>query len=266
MTLRPLRATLALALSVPAPAAAQAVLLRLTPPQGQVSAYAFQMTMTMNMAGMGEMDIQTAMRMTQTVTAVDGDIYTMRMVIDSMAMSGGPGMPPEAANELQGITMTVRMDSRGRQVAVDLPDQLPAPMPGLNGSSLPQGFAQVFLPEEPVTPGTEWTDDEPVTLEEEGAGFRVDKHLTYRFEGVERVAGARHARIAIAGTMHMTWQAGAAQSMTSTGDVRGTVVLDLDRGRFVSYGMEMDMLMEMPGMQAPTGMHMTMTGALVPEH
>lgn len=263
MPRRFLAAAVLVAVLTPATARAQAVLLRLNPPAGQVSTYAFDMDMTMNMAGMGEMNMQTTMRMTQTITAVEADIHTMEMVIDSMSMSGGPGMPAGAGAQMEGVTMTVRMDSRGRQLGMEMPQQLGGAMPGLGGG-MPRSFAQVMLPEQPVAPGAEWVDSLPMDLSEEGVGMRVEKNLRYRLEGLERVAGARHARIAVAGTMTFGGGAGPGPVMTGTGDVAGTMVLDLDRGRFVSYGMEMDMLMEMPGMAAPTGMSMVMKGSLVP--
>ena len=261
MTRRVLAATLLAGALSPAPLAAQAILLRLEPPVGQVSTYSADMVMQFEMAGMGEMTTNMRMQMTQTITGIEGDVRTMEVTIDSMVMEGAPGMAANPAAQVEGMTMTMQMDSRGRPVAFQMPEGMGGPMGGISGGPLAQGFAQVFLPEGPVAPGAEWVDDQPMDLGQEDVAMEVDKNLRYRFERLDVENGARLATISVTGTISI--KAEAPMQMTSDGDMRGTMVLDLDAGRFRTYSMEMDMVMEMPAMQAPATMSMTMEGTLV---
>ncbi len=53
-------------------------------------------------------------------------------------------------------------------------------------------------------------------------------------------------------------------AVRSDGAMEGTMVIDLDAGRFVSYAVEMDMDMDMPAMATAANLTMSMEGALVP--
>ena len=113
--------------------AQESVLLRLAPEQGLVSRYVTELEVTlesaaMPMLGSGQPMLTGRVYSTQQVMAVDGEVRTYRMVTDSTRMQS-PAMPTLTQNipDTDGVSQTLRMDSRGRIVGVEFEDETVPP-------------------------------------------------------------------------------------------------------------------------------------------
>ncbi|MFI5206948.1 MAG: hypothetical protein ACHQX4_02930 [Gemmatimonadales bacterium] len=216
------------------------MLLRLTPPAGQVSHYRTGMRIFMPMPGDPAADssrpfmIQ-CIETTQTVDSSFGDGAIVRSVTDSarLEMPGSPGtMPTMMQDILRGMTVTQRMDSRGRVrfSSVSGPNVPPSVTGDMTGAMSGLSSRLPALPEQPIRVGETWADSQPVVLATPGSRGTGWVRIDNRLDSLTLVAGVRTAAV---------WASGAARydvttpqlSMTVTGTSAGQVLWDLDHGR-----------------------------------
>jgi hypothetical protein len=238
--------------------AQEAVLLRLGGAAGQV--VHSRMVMTMYMRGgpfdaMGADTTQptTRLRMfvTQTLDSVSGDTLSFHSVIDSVHAES-PAMPQLAAMTERAFAAsptrsTIRMDSRGRFLAMDtgginvLGAAVGAPLGGA-GSGLGPAGPGYILPEHPVRVGESWT----ATTNVAGlpGGGAVTGHSEYRLERIEPRGSAGTAVILMSGAMSVTAQMSGAMSVTALGTptempIAGIFHLDIAARRMTATAMTM---------------------------
>jgi len=240
----------------PAAAASEAVLLRLHRQPGEARRFQLVVDNYVHL-GPGEPpsgdSARPMMRMTQfvteSVTAVSGDTFTVAQIADSSRVTM-PGMPASVAAwdslRPRGLLTTVRMDVRGRVVAVQMDRAVLAEgrmamlrtlLPGADSSGASNCGAMTRFPELPVRIGEAWADTMacPPALR----GCKGSVVTTMRLERVEDDGGRRVAVISTRAEM---------PSMTitepmemSTGPMRfvGEDRLDLDAGWIVQRTMTM---------------------------
>lgn len=178
----------------------------------------YVMNMDSNMSGQ---KVKVNMKMTQTVTAVNNGVGTLKFNIGAMTMSmNGKPMQNPAAGQM-GKTVEMKMDSRGKVVG---------------GASTGQQTS-VPLPANPVAIGKSWTE----TTTTPAMGQSVTVRATYKFVGIEGSA----AKLSI--------------SLTGTGQFsmsgNGFVWLDMADGSLLKSTTNVKMMMG----QTPMPMVMTMT-------
>lgn len=257
----------------PAPASGGPVLLRIAPPQGQVSHYRAEMQMFMHLPAMPAMDSTTPFMtqqidLTQTVTALEGEVRVLRMVTDSLhtdmpALAGMIPTPP--VDELRGMTITMRMDPRGHVLSTEvsggnLPPEIARQLS--NVSSL--GGRWPKFPEGPVRVGETWSDSQAISMPAGPAQVSGWMRITYRLERLEQNGAARIAVLSANGTLANSGGAGGAGRFAMTGTMTAENVMDLDAGRLVRMGFTMNAQMEAPQLGASVPVRMVMTMRLVP--
>lgn len=245
-------------LAIAAPARAQSVLLRLAPESGLQSRYVMGMETHVESAMMpstgGPFMIGTV-HSTQTVLGVEGDVVEYEMRTDSARIET-PGMPmlQNQMPDQTGQTMTMKMDTRGRLVSFG--EGLPPEMQAMAGQL---GGMRLELPEGPVSPGDSW--DASIATEIPGipgGSGAMEMAMTYTLTEVASAGGSRFATISFSGPVSMSGQGGGV-GMDAGGDVTGTMVIDVTKGRLASSEMTMTMDMNISGMTMSMSQAMTTT-------
>lgn len=207
---------------------------------------------------------------TESVTAVSGDTFTVALIADSTRVTM-PGMPIAGAAldslRPRGLMTTVRMDVRGRVVSVQMNRAVLAEgrmatlrtlLPGADSSGASNFGTMMQFPELPVRIGEAWADTMacPPPLR----GCKGGVVTTMRLERVEDDSGRRIA--VISSRAEMPSVSVTEPMEMSTGPMRfaGEDRLDLDAGWIVQRTMTMagtahsqmgDMAMRMQMRQAP---------------
>lgn len=261
-----------LCLGAMAPAATahaqESVLLRLAPEQGLVSRYITELEITlesaaMPMLGSGQPMLTGRVYSTQQVVAVDGEVRTYRMVTDSTRMQS-PAMPTLAQNipDTDGVSQTLRMDTRGRIVGIEFEDETVPPEVKEAMSQVQSVFGGMGmeLPENPVRSGESWVARQQMEIPGGMAGtMSMQLEMTYVLERIEERAGARYAVMRMSGPMTMSGDQGQQVQVSASGTVEGTIVLDVSAGRLARYDGTMVMDVEAgAGMTFKTTQNMSM--------
>lgn len=236
--------------------AQETVLLRLAPAQGLVSRYVTELEITlqseaMPMLGPSQPVLTGRVYSTQEVTAVDGDVRTYRMVTDSTRIRS-PSMPMLAQNmpDTDGVSQTLRMDSRGRIVGIEFEDEtvsaeVKEAMKQVQGVF---GGIGMQLPDDPVRTGESWVAHPEVEIPGGMAGtMSMQLQITYLLDRIEERAGARYAVLRLSGPMTMAGSEGQQVQLAANGTMEGTIVLDVSTGRLARYDGAMAMDMEAGG-------------------
>jgi hypothetical protein len=238
----------ALCLGVVGPVAAahaqETVLLRLAPEQGLVSRYVTELEVTLQSAAIPMIDPSRPMMTgrvysTQAVMAVDGDVRTYRMVTDSTRMQS-PAMPMLAQNipDTDGVSQTLRMDTRGRIIEIEFEDETVPPevkeaMSQIQGIF---GGMGMELPENPIRQGESWVARQEIELPGGmGGTMSMQLEITYLLERVEQRGDARYAVLRMSGPMTMSGDQGQQGELAASGTMEGTIILDVSGGRLARY-------------------------------
>jgi hypothetical protein len=178
---------------------------------------------------------------TQTLDSVRDDTLSFAAVVDS-SHAESPAMPQlstmmESAMAAAPKRSTVRMDSRGRILAVALAgagDAGAAAGLSLGGPGSGVGFngTGYTLPEQPVRVGDTWSATTNITGLP--AGATANGSLAYRLERIEPVGGAGTAVISMSGTTTMVY-AGTQAVMPMTSILR----FDIAAGRVTAMATSM---------------------------
>jgi len=241
-----------------APAFGQSVLLRLNPDEGLVSEYVMSMEMNMDMPMMSsDKPFMTATTYTtQTVVGVEGEVVEYRMVTDSATLET-PAMPMAQGQipDMTGSTQTMKMDTRGRIVDMQVEDAPPEVQEAVG--QFGGGGMNMELPEEKVSPGDTWTDsiDFGAPGMPGGGEMSMQMETTYTLTEVSTVGGTQFATIAFEGPIVMSGEGGG-MGMDASGSASGTLVLDIANGRMASTDMSMSLDMNAGGMAISTIMSM----------
>jgi hypothetical protein len=207
---------------------AQAVQLRFTPPVGQVTHYRTVSRMWPS-GDTTTAPMLSTLYTTRTIVAMDGANYVVRTVMDSTVTvipGAGAGQPGMGGDMMRGMTITQHMDPRGRVLSSEVtpPAGLPPMVANMmqRNSSTNDNRSMTVMPEGPISPGYTWTDS-MVASASGGRGRPTPAvfTVTYRFERIARVGGARVAIISMNGT----------QRGGLTGALTGDMALDLAAGR-----------------------------------
>jgi len=250
--MRSLLSATAFLAAVAAPASAQAVLLRVGGTVGQANHYVTTVDMFMRggpMAAMGGDSTQpttrTTLYLTRTLTNVTGDTLTFTETIDSARMES-PAMPQMArmmggaAQMMQGLTTTTKMDGRARIFEQHVSGGMSGDMGagrgmGRGGRMGAQNRERPMwiLPRQAVRVGDSWQD----SLVENGENGAPDSRMvaTFRLERLANRGGSRIATVGMNGTMGR----GGPEGM-QTFELTGEFQIDLDAGRLSSYQMTMN--------------------------
>jgi hypothetical protein len=219
------------------------VLLRLTPPAGQVSHYRTAMVIYMTTPGAPGADsmnpfMSQCIETTQTVDSALEGVLVVREVTDSarLSMPGSPGTVPTSLRDiLRGMTVTRRMDTRGRVLysSVSGPNVPPSPMGGMAGAMGGLAGRLPALPEQPVRPGDTWADSQPVVLATPGSRATGWVRIANILDSIGQFTGVRIAAVAADGAAQ--YDVTSSQfNMTVTGTSSGLVLWDLDHGRLLT--------------------------------
>jgi len=246
----------AVALVAAVAAMPQSVLLRLDPEEGLVSRY--EMTMQSHMdAPMMPSSEEPFMLMettsTQTVTGVEGDVRLYEVVVDSSRVET-PAMPALAQSipDMTGMKHTMRMDVRGRVVGMDMDETGPAPAREMMAQMASRGFG-MDLPEGPVAPGDTWKGTQEFDMSGmPGQSMTMKIDMTYELQALD----GEVAVVSIAGPLSMS---GTGSGMQASGQMAGTMRLDVAAGRIVESEMETSMDMSVQGQSMSVSQTMTMT-------
>ena len=235
-------ATIALAFALPV---SGQTLLRLDPPEGQVSRYVYSMELNMENPMMPTSGPAMTLRAHQTQTilgATDEGIRT-RVAIDSAATTSA--IPGVVLPDLSGTSLTVEMDPRGRlmNVAPDEPVGSPA---GEVAQEFLEGANFFWLPEAGVAAGDSWTDAVPVPISMGGPAQTTEVEFTYTVTSL----GDGQATITFAGPVEATLDMGGMPAGIS-GELNGSMVVDLAAGRYVRQESMMTLEMAIGGMAMP---------------
>ncbi|WP_425154601.1 DUF6263 family protein [Candidatus Palauibacter sp.] len=225
-------------------------LLRLAPPEGQVNLYIYSM----------EMDIQNPMmplsitlraHQTQTILSAADEVIRSRTVIDSSTMTmSTPGGPPQP--DLSGRAFTIEMDPRGRMLNVAA-DNAAGDEAEAAAQGLLEGSNFFWLPEAEVAAGDSWTAIVPVPLSLGGPAQDIEVEFTYTFTSLED----GQATITFTGPVESSLDMGG-MPMSLSGELSGSLVVDVDEGRYVSQESQLSVEMGMGGMAMPTEMTTTL--------
>lgn len=235
----------------------QAVLLRMAPEEGLVSRYRMTMESHMDSPMMPSSD-EPFMLMestsTQTVTAVEGDVRGYTVVMDSASVET-PAMPTLAQNmpEMAGQEHTMRMDVRGRIVGWDMNESAPPQAREMMSRMAGRGFG-MELPEGPVSPGDTWTGTQEFDISGvSGQSMTMTIDLTYTLDSVDGDVAA----FSYTGPMTMG-AAGGGGAMQASGQMSGTMRLDVGVGRILGSDMQMSMEMSVQGQSIEIDQTMSM--------
>jgi len=232
-----------LALAVVMPLHGQSVLLRMNPEEGLVSRYVVGSETFMDNPMMSsEGPITTSeLFQTSTVLSVVGDVVEMRTVTDSSHVTSA--MPGAGPPEMDGMAYTVKMDTRGRVIELADVGELPPEVQQMISQMGGGGFFQ--LPEDPVSPGDSWTSDMDLDLPTGGGAMELDMNITYTLVSVD----GDLASVSFAGPITMSGTVGG-MPVDGSGDLSGTVVFDVAKGRVQSTDSQMS------GMDTTNTMHL----------
>ncbi len=243
-----------IALMIVLPLQGQSVLLRMNPAEGLVSRYVIGNETFMDNPMMQTDGPVSASEMfqTQTVLSVVGDIVEMRTVIDSSTMTSAVPGAAAAMPDLSGTASTIKMDTRGRVIELsdvgDLPPEAQQMISQIGGG----GFFQ--LPEDPVGPGDTWVGELDLDIPAGMGGSMVlDMSITYTLGSVD----GDLASVTFEGPLTMS---GSAQGMTmdGAGDLSGTAVFDVAKGRIQDTTSQMGFDINVAGMSMAMDSNNTM--------
>ncbi|MYE35234.1 MAG: hypothetical protein F4X23_10310 [Gemmatimonadales bacterium] len=222
-------------------------LLRLDPPEGQVSRYVFSMEITAENPMMPASGPVMTLRVHQTrtiLTATD-EVIRGRTAIDSAAMTNAiPGAAP--LPDLSGSVFAVEINPRGQHVST-VAEETPSGEAEQVGQDLVEGAEFFSLPEAEVGTGDSWTETVPVPLSLGGPAQTADVGLTYTLNSMED----GQATIAFTGAVESSLDMGG-MSANVTGDLTGSMVVDLAEGRYVRQESRLNVDVVMAGMAIPT--------------
>jgi len=226
------------------------LLLRMAPPEGQVSRYAFSMETSMEgpmMPSTGGPLITMAWQQIQTVLSADDDVIRVRGTVDSASTTMDFGMPMPGMDDLfpdfSKMSFTVDMDPRGSVLRVVESEGVPEDV-GVSVESLMQGAGHSVLPEEEVSPGDAWTLETPIEIPVgTGGTMSMDMEFTYTFVSLDDGL----ATLSFEGPMDMDMDF-EGMAMNGSGNLSGTIVVDLVEGRDVSQTSLKSMEMSVAGM------------------
>lgn len=237
-------ATLALAFALPV---SGQTLLRLDPPEGQVSRYVFSMEVSAENPMMPTSGPMMTLRahQTRTILTATGEIIRERTAIDSAAMTNAiPGVGP--LPDLSGSVFTVEINPRGQHVS-SVAEATPGGEAEQVGQDLVEGAEFFSLPEAAVGLGDAWSETVPVPLTLGGPVQTADVGLTYTLASLED----GRAMITFTGPVESSLDMGG-MSANVTGDLIGSMVVDLAEGRYVRQESRLNVDVVMGGMAIPT--------------
>lgn len=177
---------------------------------------------------------------TESVMAVSGDTFTIAIISDSSRMAMLGFNPARASLDTlvpHGLTMTMRMDSRGRVIAVQLESRVLAEgrmatlrtfLPGADSSGASNFRTAIHFPDLPARVGDVWADTAacPPALR----GCQGGVVATYRLGRVEQSGGRRVAVISSETDMPATAVEAPIEISIGPARVVGEERLDLDAG------------------------------------
>lgn len=237
-------ATIAFAFALPVSGQA---LLRLDPPEGQVSRYVFSMEVTAENPMMPTSGPMMTLRahQTRTILTATGEVIRGRTAIDSAAMTNAiPGAGP--LPDLSGSVFTVEINPRGQHVST-VAEETPSGEAEQVGQDLVEGAEFFSLPEAEVGTGDSWTETVPVPLSLGGPAQTADVDLTYTLDSMED----GRVTITFTGPVESSLDMGG-MSANVTGDLTGSMVVDLAEGRYVRQESRLNVDVVMAGMAIPT--------------
>lgn len=212
--------------------------------------------------------VQASEFVTESVTAVSGDTFTVAYIVDSGHFTTpGFNLPAASQDSLlpHGLIMTMRMNSRGRVLSVQLDrttqvgDRAVAlrMLMGTDSSDESYQRATTFLPDLPAHAGDTWADTTPCPRVLHGCEGGVV--TTYRLERIERSGAGRVAVISSRSEMpSVTLE----QPMEITMGPTHTVAearLDLETGWIVERSMMMQATAHSPMGDLSTRIEMRQT-------
>jgi hypothetical protein len=186
---------------------------------------------------------------TESVTAVSGDTFTIAFISDSNRVAmPGYNLAGAALDTLvpHGLTMTMRMDSRGRVISVQLERAVLAEgrmatlrmlLPGADSSGASNSGTMVHFPDLPARVGEAWGDTAACPRALRGCEGGLVR--TYRLERVEESGGRRIAVISWETDMPPTTVEGPLEVSSGPMHFVGEERLDLGAGWFVERSMTM---------------------------
>lgn len=241
-------AVMPLLLMTAVPALGQSVLLRLNPESGLVTRYVTGMETLMDspMMSSDEPFMIGQIWTTQTVLSVEGDIVEYEMVTDSANLES-PAMPMIQSQmpDMSGQVQTIKMDTRGHLVEMDLTDVPEEAHQVVNQ----MGGMGLQLPENEVSPGDSWDAniDYDMPGMPGGGEMAMSMQMTYTLTDVSSSGGSRMATISFEGPIVMSGGQGGV-GMQASGTTSGTIVFDVTRGRMTANQMTMVIDMDAGGM------------------
>lgn len=237
-------ATIALAFALPA---SGQTLLRLAPPEGQVSRYTFSMEVNAENPMMPTPGPMMTLRAHQTLTILSaaGEVIRARAVIDSAAMTNaisGAGPAPD----ISGSVFAIEWDPRGRFLG-SVAEETPGGEAEQLARDLVEGADFFLLPEAEVGVGDSWTETAAVPLSLGGPVQTANVDLTYTVDSLEDGRGTITFTGPVASTLDM-----GGMSANVTGDLTGSMVVDLTEGRYVRQESRLGVDVALGGMTIPT--------------
>ncbi|MYA33207.1 MAG: hypothetical protein F4037_09440 [Gemmatimonadales bacterium] len=235
-------ATIALAFALPV---SGQTLLRLAPPEGQISRYTFSMELNVEnpMAPTPGPAMTLGARLTHTVLSATEEGIRASAVIDSSAMT--VTMPGINSTDLSGSAFTIEVDPRGRVQNV-VADEAVTPDAREFGQPLFDGTDFFWLPEAEVAAGDSWTETVPVPMAVGGPAQVTDVEFTYTLSSLQD----GQATIAFSGPVESTIDMGGMPASIS-GELSGSMVVDLDEGRYILQESLTKLEMAVGGMAIP---------------
>ena len=138
---------------------------------------------------------------TESIAAVEGDVRTIRTVVDSDQLDTND-RPTHASNILLGQTTVYRIDGRGRVLSSEVTHEAEG-MRG-QGPAASHAGGGFTLPEGQVRVDDTWVATERMSMGPGTGGRYGDARVTYRLQRVDLMGGARVAVISMNGAI-VTW-------------------------------------------------------------
>lgn len=260
--------------------AQEGVLLRLKYNEGEVLTYETKMegVGSIHIAGNPQaIEMKGQMLVTLTVENVDDEgVYTIVTAVDvkqmTVTVAGSPAPPPN-----QSMTVRTEMTDRGEILDVEVLDdglpeaqqeELQAQMErlltgGLDLRRILMGQRIAAFPENPVSPGDEWTGS---ALEVDLQGQEAPLEIRSRYDSDVEMAGRMTARV----DSHFAIDAGAFGEMAAMLEMTGVTTadtrswFDVEEGRLIAsmertqLTMRINMPAELIGAPAPIGVMLEM--------
>lgn len=154
-------------------------------------------------------------------------------------------------NTLAGATFRVTMSPRGDITGVQVPEEVTAAMAKSPSAAqmgemfTKDGFKQlvqqssVVFPEDPLTPGVEWTRS--VAMDNPATGGKQTIKSKYRYDGKEEVEGKSLEKFTITVELNFGDGPGGAKITIEKQNSQGTIYFDRAAGQMHSASVEMDM-------------------------